>query len=41
MYVKTTQQNKKCLRCGRYHKVTAIVGSGEIVNGMTEAEYRL
>ena len=37
MYVKTTQKTKKCLRCGRTHKVSSILDSGEIVKGMTEA----
>lgn len=37
MYVKTTQKTKKCLRCGRQHKVSAIISSGEIVKGMTKA----
>ena len=37
MYVKTTQKTKKCLRCGRQHTVSSILGSGEIVKGMTEA----
>ena len=41
MYAKTTQQNKRCLRCGRYHKMTTIVGSGELVNGMAEAVNRV
>ncbi|HEC40319.1 hypothetical protein LCGC14_1173030 [marine sediment metagenome] len=36
-YVKTTQKGKKCLRCGRQHKVESILNSGEIVNGMTKA----
>lgn len=37
MYVKTTQKAKKCLRCGRSHKVASINNSNEIVKGMTEA----
>lgn len=37
MYVKTTQKGKKCLRCGRYHVVSSILDSGEIVKGMTTA----
>jgi len=37
LYVKTTQKGKKCLRCGRNHKVSNILNSGEIVNGMTAA----
>jgi hypothetical protein len=37
MYVKTTQKTKKCLRCGRMHKVSSILNSGEIVKGMTKA----
>ena len=37
MYVKETQKRKKCLRCGRSHKVSDIKNSGEIVNGMTNA----
>ncbi|MFX1532341.1 MAG: hypothetical protein ACFFBC_14585, partial [Promethearchaeota archaeon] len=28
---------KKCLRCGRYHTVSHILNSGEIVNGITTA----
>lgn len=41
MYVKTTQKTKKCLRCGRHHKVATIINSGEIVDGMTEAVNRV
>jgi hypothetical protein len=37
LYVKITQKTKKCLRCGRQHKVTSIIDSGEIVKGMTKA----
>lgn len=37
MYVKTTQKTKKCLRCGRQHKVLSMINSGEIVKGMTKA----
>jgi hypothetical protein len=37
MYVKATQKTKKCLRCGRQHKVSSIINSGEIVKGMTTA----
>jgi len=37
MYVKQAQKTKKCLRCGRSHKVSDIKNSGEIVNGMTNA----
>lgn len=37
LYVKTTQKTKKCLRCGRQHKVPSIINSGEIVEGMTKA----
>ncbi|MFX1594836.1 MAG: hypothetical protein ACFFBK_02105, partial [Promethearchaeota archaeon] len=37
IYVKTTQTAKKCLRCGRSHRVSDIEHSGEIVNGMTAA----
>ncbi|MHA2183101.1 MAG: DUF1922 domain-containing protein, partial [Promethearchaeota archaeon] len=37
IYVKTTQKTKKCLRCGRQHKVSSIINSGETVNGMTDA----
>lgn len=37
MYVKETQKSKKCLRCGRSHKVSDIKNSGELVNGMTNA----
>lgn len=36
-YVKTTQKNKKCLRCGRTHQVKDVLGLGEIVYGMTAA----
>lgn len=36
-YVKATQKTKKCLRCGRHHKVEKIANSGEIVKGMTKA----
>ncbi len=35
-YVKTTQKTKKCLRCGRTHKVSSL-SNGEIVYGMTAA----
>ncbi len=37
LYVKTTQKSKKCLRCGRQHKVSSIINSGEIVKGVTKA----
>lgn len=37
LYVKTTQKGKKCLRCGRNHRVSNILSSGEIVYGMTAA----
>ncbi len=37
MYVKETQKRKKCLWCGRSHKVSDIKNNGEIVNGMTNA----
>ena len=37
LYVKTLQKTKKCLRCGRQHKVSSIINSGEIVKGMTKA----
>ena len=36
-YVKTTQETKKCLRCGRTHQVKDILNLGEIVYGMTAA----
>ncbi len=36
-YVKTTQKTKKCLRCGRMHRVGSILSEGKIVNGMTAA----
>ena len=41
MYVKTTQKTRKCLRCGRQHKVVNIITTGEIVEGMTEALNRV
>lgn len=37
LYVKTTQQSKKCLRCGHMHKVTNISSSGETTNGLSNA----
>jgi len=37
MYVKTTQKTKKCLRCGRVHKVEHIQDSSELVNGISTA----
>ena len=37
MYVKKTQKNAKCLRCGRSHKVENIPNSGMILKGITEA----
>ncbi len=37
MYVKTTQKTKKCLRCGRAHKVEHIQDSSELVNGISTA----
>lgn len=37
MYVKTTQKNAKCLRCGRSHKVENILNSGIVVKGINEA----
>jgi len=36
-YVKTVQKTKKCLRCGRTHQVKDLLGSGEVVYGMTAA----
>ncbi len=36
-YVKTVQEVKKCLRCGRTHQVRDILKNGEVVSGMTEA----
>lgn len=36
-YVKTTQKTRKCLRCGRAHKVESYLDKGEIVSGMTAA----
>jgi len=36
-YVKTVQKTKKCLRCGRTHRVVDILDKGEVVDGMTEA----
>ena len=36
-YVKTSQKNKKCLRCGRSHQVRNILKYGMVVYGMTEA----
>ena len=36
-YVKTVQEVKKCLRCGRKHQVQDILKKGEVVSGMTEA----
>lgn len=36
-YVKLTQKTKKCLRCGRIHKVNSIKCDGEIVSGITKA----
>ena len=40
-YVKTTQKTKKCLRCNRTHQVQTLLGSGEIVKGMTAAVERV
>lgn len=37
LYAKTTQKGKKCLRCGRHHRISSIIDSGEIVYGMTSA----
>ncbi|HEC37257.1 hypothetical protein LCGC14_0796410 [marine sediment metagenome] len=37
MYVKMTQKTKRCLRCGRHHKVVSIINSGEIIDGITNA----
>lgn len=37
MYVKDTQKTKKCLRCGRSHKISEIKKDREIVRGMTRA----
>ena len=36
-YVKATQKTKKCLRCGRNHRVQDILKDGEVVYGMTKA----
>ena len=35
MYVKITQKTKKCLRCGKAHKVENIQDSSELVNGIS------
>lgn len=37
LYVKTIQKTKKCLQCGHMHKVSTILKSGEIINGLTSA----
>jgi len=37
LYVKTIQKSKKCLQCGRMHKVSTILKSGEIIDGLTDA----
>jgi len=37
MYVKKTQKNAKCLRCGRSHKVENIRNPEMVVKGITEA----
>ena len=37
MYVKKTQKNTKCLRCGRSHKVENIHNPEMVVKGITEA----
>ena len=37
MYVKITQKTKKCLRCGKAHKVEHIQDSSELVNGISTA----
>lgn len=36
-YVKSTQNSKKCVRCGYTHKVNKIRYQGEIVNGISRA----
>ena len=36
-YVKTSQKTKKCLRCGRSHRVQGILKDREVLYGMTEA----
>ncbi len=40
-YAKTTQKHKKCPRCGRVHLVSKILGSGEIINGISAAVDRV
>ncbi len=40
-YVKTTQKTKKCLRCGRMHKVKNIASISEVINGITVAKDRV
>ncbi len=37
LYVKTIQKSKKCLQCGHMHKVSTILKSGEIIDGLTNA----
>lgn len=36
-YVKLTQKTKKCLRCGRVHKVNSIKSGGETILGISKA----
>ncbi|MFX1236963.1 MAG: hypothetical protein ACFFAS_20075 [Promethearchaeota archaeon] len=41
LLVKTTQKGKKCLRCGKYHRVLDLDHVSEVVKGMTAAKDRL
>ena len=41
LHVKTTQINKKCLKCRRNHKVEFIKDKSEIVNGISPATKRI
>lgn len=34
IFAKTTQKTKKCLRCGRFHRVSDISNNGNLVRGM-------
>ncbi|MFW9822596.1 MAG: DUF1922 domain-containing protein [Candidatus Thorarchaeota archaeon] len=37
LYVKSSQNKKKCLRCGQLHTVASITSIGELVKGMSNA----
>lgn len=37
IYAKSSQKNKKCSRCGHAHRMSEMISSGTIVNGISNA----